>query len=59
MIKFKKPFVEYKKELLLFGAICACVMFFELFVFNRGFLINKAYNLQEQRYSISDGRLYQ
>ena len=49
----------YKKEVLLSGAIFACVIFIEFFVFNQGFMIDRTFNLQERRYSLDDGSLYQ
>jgi hypothetical protein len=51
--------MEYRKILLLLCALSISIIFFELFVFNQGFLINAVFDLQQQRYSIKDGSLYQ
>ena len=53
-----KFLVEYKKGLFLVCVLCAGVIIIELFIFNGDYLIGKAFNLQERRYSINDGGLY-
>ena len=55
----KNFFVGYRKGLLLLGMLCAVIILFELFAFNNGFLMGKVLNLQERRYSVSNGSLYQ
>jgi hypothetical protein len=59
MTQLSQIFMEYKNRLLLLGALCGGILLFELCIFNYGFLISKVLHLQERRYSVSDGSLYQ
>jgi hypothetical protein len=57
--QLKNYLMRNNKGLFLLSAACASIMILELFVFNKEYLLGKAFNLKEQRYSINDGSLYQ
>jgi len=59
MTQLSQISMEYKNRLFLLGTLCGGIILFELCIFNYGFLISKVLNLQERRYSVSDGSLYQ
>lgn len=57
LLFFTNKVYRWKKKLLLLSALCLGMIFIEFFVFNGGFLFGRV--LQERRYSINQGLLYQ
>lgn len=59
MARLKKSFKECKKNTVFLGALLITMVFVELFLFNWGFLNSKLLRLEEQHYSINEGRIFQ
>lgn len=51
--------IKVKKELMLLVGIVLLVLLIELLVFNHGALLDRFSKLEEQRYTVHDGILYQ
>ncbi len=59
MNNLKVSYSECKNSLYLLCVLCVGLFAFDLFAFNQAFFIDKVIDLQEKRYSITDGTLYE